>query len=91
MFSSSPASDRRQRRPSVRNRASEHSQSGHPEHHSPPLLVLHEENGLANTEDKYSPTVMAPSLLATVRCGAAAAPNSGDELRLTRTRSLHAE
>ena len=29
--------------------------------------------------------------LSTARCGAAAAPNSGDELRLARTRSLHAE
>jgi hypothetical protein len=45
----------------------------------------------ANLAYGLIPKVVVTVVLSTTRCGAAAEPNSGDELRLTWTRSLHAE
>jgi hypothetical protein len=57
---------------------------GDSEHHSPILLELNEEDGRANKEDKYSPTIMAPSFLATVRCGLSVNRNFGEEFPATQ-------
>jgi hypothetical protein len=57
---------------------------GDSEHHSPILLALNEDDGRAKTEDEYSPTVMAPSFLATVQCGLSVNRNFDEEFPVTQ-------
>jgi hypothetical protein len=77
--SSSSDRDRRRRRLDGQNRAGELSLPGDSEHHTSILLELNEEDSRTNTEDVYSPTIMASSLLAMVQCDLSVNRNFGEE------------
>jgi hypothetical protein len=54
--------------------------TGDSERHSPVLQAQNDEDGRANTEGAYSPTIVAPSPLATARCGIGASRDRRQEI-----------